>query len=190
MYKLFSILSRIQLDSVILNKSDKKTLDLICEFPFAKTWMLKYRATRDGLYAKDFHERCDGFSNSLTIIKSKNGNLFGGFVEKAWDSSTGAYLHDPKAFIFSLVNKENKPFKVLCSNNGENAIWCSSTFGPTFGDDIVLRSSSNTIQEGWSNFGFSYKHGSYQKGTLEAKSILAGSENFQILEIEVFTAIN
>lgn len=30
-------------------------------------------------------------------------------------------MTDPNAFIFSLVNKDNKPFKAKCSNGGQDA---------------------------------------------------------------------
>jgi hypothetical protein len=32
----------------------------------------------------DFHSTCDGIANTLTIIKAKSGNIFGGFTEKVW----------------------------------------------------------------------------------------------------------
>jgi len=71
----------------------------------------------------------------LTIIKSEHGNIFGGFLEKALKSTSG-FVADPKAFIFSLVNKKNKPFKVMCTNV-TNAIFCYSRFGPTFGESDI-----------------------------------------------------
>jgi len=71
-----------------------------------KNWKLQYRASRDGFGAKEFHRKYDGISNTLTVIKSEHGNIFGRFTEKAWDSSNQFYS-DPKAFIFSLDNKEN-----------------------------------------------------------------------------------
>jgi hypothetical protein len=121
----------------------------------------------------------------LTIIKSEHGNIFGGFTEKAWDSAS-RYVTDPKAFIFSLVNKKNKPFKVMCTN-GTNAIYCYSFFGPTFGYgfDICIFSGSNSNKLSYSDFGSSYKHPDYQYIT-ENESILAGSNRFQTPEIEVF----
>jgi len=122
----------------------------------------------------------------LTIIKSEHGNIFGGFTEKAWDSASRDVI-DPKAFIFSLVNKKNKPFKVMCTN-GANAIYCYSRFGPTFGEsDICIFSDSNSNKLSYSDFGSSYKHPDYQYIT-ENKSILAGSNRFQTSEIEVFVA--
>jgi len=158
--------------------------------PSVKQWKLQYRATRDGFSAQNFHAKCDKTANTLTIIKSTNGNIFGGFTEKAWNSSP-QWNVDPKAFIFSLVNMENKPFKVVCTN-ASRAIVADSHYGPTFGGgfDIYISSDSNLNQTSYSNFGQTYKHADYQFSTERAKSILAGSHNFQTLEIEVFVRIN
>ncbi len=178
------------MDSTILDKQNKQAINLLCKLPSVKQWKLQYRATRDGFTGENFHSKCDGIANTLTIIKSTNGNIFGGFTENAW-KSTGGYYNDQKAFIFSLVNKENKPFKVMCSIGGY-AINCNSTYGPTFGGgfDIHVSSDSNSNQTSYSNFGHTYKHADYQYGTEKAKSILAGSYNFQTLEIEVFVRTN
>ena len=80
----------------------------VCEFPSGHNWELRYRASRDGFEVKDFHANCDGVKNTLSVIKSSHGNIFG-FTEKPW-TSKGCVVSDPKAYIFSLVNKENKPF--------------------------------------------------------------------------------
>jgi len=98
---------------------------------------------------------------------------------------------DPKAFIFSLVNKENKPFKVMCANS-TYAIYCHSSNGPTFGGghDICIWSDSRSNKLSFSNFGYDYKHSDYPKGTDKAMYILAGSFHFQTLEIEVFVCSN
>jgi len=152
-------------------------------------WKLQYRATRDGFSGKNFHSKCDGIANTLTVIKSEHGNIFGGFTEKAW-KSTGGCVADPKAFIFSLVNKENKPFKAVCTNS-EFAIYCRPFFGPSFGViDIRIIANSNANRNSASSFGNYYKHADYQCATEKAKTILAGSQFFQTQEIEVFVAAN
>jgi hypothetical protein len=162
----------------------------LCEFPQDQKWDLKYRASRDGFKSTDFHSHCDGISNTLTVIKAKSGNLFGGFTEKEWHSR-GEFVTDPKAFIFSLVNKEEKPFKVLCSNLGEDAIFCYPDFGPCFGvNDIDIRTDSNLKEDSYCNLGYSYKHSDYLYGTAEADTILAGSKFFETLEIEVYAKSN
>jgi hypothetical protein len=153
---------------------------------------LQYRATRDGFSAQNFHSQCDGIPNTLTIIKSTNGNIFGGFTEKKWQSTiNGQYVADPNAFVFSLVNKENKPFKGICTDSGK-AIVCNSSYGPVFGasHEICITSDSNSNQNSLSNFGLAYMHDDYKYGTEKAKSILAGSYYFQTVEIEVFVVTN
>jgi len=73
--------------------------------------------------------------------------------------------------------------------NESFAIYCCSTRGPIFGvGDIDIASDSNSNQNSYSNFGLSYKHPDYQCETEKANSILAGSEYFQTVEIEVFVS--
>lgn len=160
-------------------------MNSICEFSEDEEWQLLYRATRDGFEAADFHSMCDGFENTLTVIRTTNDFIFGGFTEKAWQS-TGGFVTDPNAFIFSLVNNEGRPLKVMCSKSGKNAINCSSEGGPLFGYDIVIESGSNVKQSSYSCFGSSYTHPDYPVGFDKAKNILAGSVSFQTTEIEVF----
>ena len=140
--------------------------------------------------AADFHRKCDNIRNTLTIIKSSNGNIFGGYTDIAWDSNN-VWRSDQNAFLFSLVNKNNKPFKAKISSNGQNAIYCKGIYGPTFGTghDILISSNSNTNSSSFSNFGKTYKHPDYQLGSTEAQSILAGAYNFQTVEIEIYKKI-
>ena len=167
----------------------------LCKLRVGQKWDLKYRASRDGFKSTDFHSHCDGIPNTLTVIKAKSGNIFGGFTEQAWHSR-GEDVTDPKAFIFSLVNKEEKPFKVLCSNGGRDAMYCSLNRGPCFGGegtklkDICIVSDSNINKESYCDFGFSYQHPDYEKDSDEAQNILAGSQYFETLEIEVYAKTN
>lgn len=178
------------MDSVVLSKKNTLGIYQLCEFLLDKKWKLQYRASRDGFDAKNFHGKCDNIAKTLTVIKSTSGSIFGGFTEKAW-SSSDSFVTDPTAFVFSLINKENRPFKIMCSNNGEKAIKCDSSYGPSFGGgDIYIASGSNGNQTSSSIFGYTYQHPDYQTGTEKANSILAGSSNFQTLEIEVFTEVN
>ena len=162
----------------------------LCEFPASQKWELKYRASRDGFKSTDFHTKYNGIANTFTVIKTTSGNIFGGFTEKAWNSNN-QWIRDPKALIFSLVNKEEKPFKVMCSNEGKNAICCDSYYGPCFGGDddyirdICIRTDSNN-KESYSHFGYAYQHPDYVKETVRAHNILAGSRSFKTLEIEVY----
>jgi hypothetical protein len=108
------------------------------------------------LKAADFHTRCDGIANTLTVVKATSGNIFGGYTEKAWYSKNEC-IKDPDAFIFSLVNKEEDPFKVIVSNEGKNAIAGLSKYGPSIGRDdkyardLVIFSKEETS---FSQFGY------------------------------------
>ena len=178
------------MDSIILDKQNQLSIKKLCELPSVKQWKLQYRATRDGFSARNFHTKCDGSANTLTIIKSTNGNIFGGFTEKAWDSTGNGYV-DPKTYIFSLVNRENRPFKAMCTN-GASTIYCYSNHGPIFGSghDILITSGSNADKTCYSNFGYDYKHPNYQYSIKKTISILAVSYDFKTLEIEVFVRTN
>jgi len=184
---LFKVFESTIMDSYL----QSKMVDL-CEFPEDQKWELKYRGTRDGLKAADFHSRCDGFARTLTVVKATSGNIFGGFTEKAWHS-INEWITDPKAFIFSLVNKEEDPFKAIVSNEGKYAIYRSAQYGPVFGGDgkyIADLVIFSTDERSVSQFGYSYQHERYPKDTVKTNSILAGSFIFKVQEIEVFVKKN
>jgi len=176
--------------SEILN-GERQCTELIelCEFSPNDKWSLLYRATRDGFGAKDFHLKCDGHSNTLTLLKAKETEfIFGGFTSVEWDSSS-YYKPDRNAFIFSLTNKDNKPLKMKFNpNEHHHAIFCHSEFGLTFGygSDIIIENNANTTMKSHSDLGKSYPHPQYAYGTNEAATFLAGSFEFQLDEIEVY----
>ena len=86
-----------------------------------------------------------------------------------------------------MVNKDNKP--LVMKRQNQNAIYCHLSYGPTFGNgyDFYIADNSNVVNTSYSNLGSTYKHPEYAYGTNEAKCFLAGSYNFQTVEIEVYT---
>ena len=168
--------------SQILTRNQRLELTELCEFNLEDKFELLYRASEHGFGSNYFHSKCDGHAKTLTIFKA-NGYIFGGFTEATWDGVSGD-KSDPNAFLFSLTNKENKPCKMnIDPNQHQKAIYCKSGYGPTFYGGIIIYSNANT---GCSNLGSSYKHPQYAYGSNEAKSFLAGSEDFQVSEIEVY----
>ena len=154
-----------------------------------RKWSLLYQGSRDGFRASDFHSHCDGKPNTLIIVKSENGNIFGGFTNIQWKSSaTGSWQEDKSAFIFSLVNKENKSLLFEHMSSGINSIGSYTIHGPIFGagNDIFISDSSNLNTSSYSNLGHIYTHPDYEYGSAKAITILAGSYYFQVQEIEVF----
>ena len=192
-------------NSSILNFTQRTNLLELTDLSIER-WELIYRASLHGFRASDFHEKCDGASKTLTIIRSSNSNIFGGYTEAQWDSSEQV-KSDPAAFIFSLENKENNPLKISIKNQNK-AIYCNPKFGPTFGYeaiqkinyqrnrydyqaesvsvsfsyDLSISDQSNLKPDSFSSLNISY---SYDLN----KHILAGSEYFQVDEIEVYRKI-
>ena len=158
----------------------KKTLN-------GKKWSLLYQGSRHGFRSADFHFRCDNKPNTLTIVKSTGGNIFGGFTTVEWKSNE-SWKCDKSAFIFSLVNKENKTLLFEQASNNNDSIGLYVNFGPMFGagNDILISDNSNMNTDSFSNLGFTYTHPEYTIGSEKAQAILAGSRNFQVQEIEVF----
>ena len=84
----------------------------LCEFPEQIKLRLLYRASIDGFSARSFHSKCDGFQKTLVIVKSEDFSVFGGYTEEDWAGH--GYATDNNAFIFSLINQDNKPLKLKC----------------------------------------------------------------------------
>jgi TLD len=72
-----------------------------------------YRGSEDGFNTSVFHKLCDGLAPSLTIIKSEDGRVFGGFTSVPWNLVPGkngqmmpaAYKKDSDSFIFSFTHQ-------------------------------------------------------------------------------------
>lgn len=62
---------------------------------------LLYRGSRDGATTVAFHHKCYGRCNTLSVIKDKQGNVFGGFADLAW-SRADISIKSEKSFLFSL----------------------------------------------------------------------------------------
>jgi hypothetical protein len=184
-------MANTRIDSVILSgRNQFNDLIELCEIPITKNLNLIYRASQDGFEASSFHLKCDNKPNTLVIIKSEHGNIFGGYTEQDWTSINDAKT-DNNSYIFSLINKDNKPLKLKCSD-ASKAVYCSTDYGPIFGlgPGIRISNNSNQNKKSISNLGITsgvYKHPYYADDSLEAKSFLAGSQYFKISEMEAFT---
>jgi len=110
-----------------------------------------YRASQDGFKAKDFHSKCDKQPNTLIIIKSEHGNIFGGYTEKDWTPNKYR-KYDENSFIFSLINEYKMPLKLKCLD-AIDSIYCGSNFGPFFGNAFVIADKSNKNTESASYVG-------------------------------------
>lgn len=192
--------STMNLESLIVANVDegalkKKLMDL-CRFRCDSEWNLLYRGSRDGFKAVDFHLKCDNRPRTLTLIKAKSGNIFGGYTVAEWTTrirhSHNQWKTDKNAFLFSLVNRWKRPARIDVGAGKEGkAIYCSTAYGPTFGGghDIQITDNAN-VNASRSNLGFTYVLPNYTYDTDAARCYLAGSYTFLVAEIEVFQIVH
>jgi hypothetical protein len=151
-------------------------------------WKLLYRGSRDGFKASDFHGKCDNESNTVTLIETMKGFIFGGFTPIPWDSSN-TYKSDnsQKSFLFTLKNANNISPRKFSLSDASHAIRCLSDYGPLFGSghDILIYDNCNANTNSYTNFGSGYVNDTGIGGG----QVLAGEYNFTVKEIEVFTII-
>ena len=91
-----------------------------------------YQATKHGDKSENFKQHCNNKGPTLTIIKSENNEIFGGFTKCNWTNENFAYSYDECAFLFSITNKKIfdiiKPEKAIINYNIGYAFTC---FGNT-----------------------------------------------------------
>jgi hypothetical protein len=174
---------------------------IVADFPalFAefrgKRFTLLWRGGRNGFGARDFHRRCDGHANTLTLIEDTAGNIFGGFTPVEWESrkydpkvfGRNCYKADPslKSFVFTLMNPHNFRARkfALKAEKKDEAIYCHSSKGPYFYGGSAVANDCNANTDSWTvNFGDSYANDT----GLYGKTFFTGSEHFTVKEIEVF----
>ena len=155
-----------------------------------KQFKLLYRASRDGFEASNFHAKCENQPSMLTVIKTTKGYIFGAYTPMAWDSIS-QHKTDPTAFIFSLSNTSKQPQLIPINTfMSSNAVYCFSTHGPVFGCfDICIQNNSDVSTRNYSELGNSFDFKLHSPKTTEAQSFLAGSREFQTVEVEVFSLI-
>jgi hypothetical protein len=98
------------------------SLTLLNFYPGKKgtAWKLAYRASENNFTGDSFRKTCSGLGETFTIIKSTNGNIFGGYTPKNWGVNS-AYEYDSTSFLFLLYSKASTfsgPVKILHNTGG------------------------------------------------------------------------
>ena len=91
-----------------------------------KSFELIYSAEKDGDKTLDFHNKCDNINDTISIVKTKNNVIFGGFTHMPWNIKS-RNVKDEKAFCFSINNQ-----KIYNVKNDKTAIFCDNNYGPCF----------------------------------------------------------
>jgi gas vesicle protein len=149
-----------------------------------QTWVLIYKATRDGFGGRDFHRCCDNQGPTMSVIQSKNGGyLFGGYTSVSW-RSIGNYAPDNNCpFIFTLTNPHGIPPTKYSIKDVQYSIYDHNGYGPTFGGGHDLYVCDNSHMKTGSHADFP---SSYIDTTNGGSITFTGSQKFQTSEIEVY----
>ena len=158
----------------LCKKLNKKELKLV----------QKYNALKDGDSAATFHEKCDNIGPNLTIIKTDENIILGGFTVNNWSPVIGNTKTDDLAFVFNFQKK-----KIYNIEKGENAIYCSKNTSIDFVNAKGERNSYSTIWVGDNCLDSQCltcpQYSSYQGFSIDFE-LNNGIQFFYILEMEIY----
>ena len=170
------------MNSTILNCSGINQLKELCKLN--SNWKLLYRESENGFMISEFYAKCKEHSPTLTIIKATKNYVFGGYTKANW-TCDGREVRDESAFIFSLINKWNKP-QFMEIEDSSYAIQCDIDLYLSFGNDIVIKDANTQYNNSYSYLGFNHKYNHDVDAVYDPNEFLAELEVFQVKEIEVF----
>jgi hypothetical protein len=170
---------------------------LFAEFR-AKSFALLWRGSRDGFLARQFHARCDGRANTLTLILDTAGNIFGGFTPVPWESRlwNGRFREDGnlfkgdttlRSFLFTLRNPHNSQATRfgLRREAMYHAIECNAALGPCFcGIRVANHCNANFYSRAFLSSSWVNNTG------LDENMIFTNLRVFTVKEIEVFEILD
>ncbi|CEO96567.1 BTB domain-containing protein [Plasmodiophora brassicae] len=144
------------------------------------TFRVIYRASRDGFFARSFHDKCDGKGPTVVLVRSTNGYVFGGFNANSWASyGSSSSRHN---FLFALTGP-NRKYPVTepeyaCVNNQA----CGPVFGR--GPDLSISDMSNASNASYNASNISYN---FARSYLGASGLAGhGFVSFEVQDYEVF----
>ena len=176
--------------STLMKEDEKTTLLSWLNCARCSNWRLIYKARRDGFRAADFHRHCDNRGETVSVIHTTDGYLFGGYTDVPWTSThaSGEFKQSTRSFLFAFRShgQGTKPVKlhVVCNSR---AVHHDSSYCCTFGGgfNVLISDSSNTNSRSYSNW-WSDEYYKLPPGIHCSPYWLVGQQNFQTQDIEVF----
>lgn len=176
--EVFAVLSD---SSTVFSEVQKAALLQQMEHAGRAKLRLLYRGTRDGFTAHAFHERCDNVGPTITVVKSAQGHVLGGFSDIAWSSDADEYKNSEGAFLFKLGQHEQVSFsRHDLFQNHANAIYCRRANGPAFGGNSDFQVQLDGTGTACMNLGHTYSRG---EGDVH---YLSEAENSMLADVEVY----
>jgi hypothetical protein len=118
-------------------------------------------------------------------VKTTKNKIFGGFTTIPWEKSGGSYKSDTSAFTFSVDLCSKYPVNPA---NAGSAIYCNSSYGPTFGGGHFFRilDSSNTSNNSYVSAFSCSTYPNTPKAANGKSALLDGEYNFLVADMEVY----
>ena len=162
--------------------------DLLAVFPRIRSGELIYKVSLHGSTPETFHHYCDNKGPTLTIVKTVDNYVFGGFNPVSW-MSENMYNETEEAFLFSLSDgKYRKPLRCPLKHSKKkySIKQSDAEFSPGFGEtnEADLFIAYKNIQNSYSNLGNVYEcPEGYDPGLFFAGK----SKGWEIVDIEVYS---
>lgn len=166
----------------IINKENKDFIENAIKQKEKRNFLLKliYKASRDGDNGAAFHSKCDNIFPTLTVIKTADKKIIGGYTTVSWEC-TEDKKKDDKAFCFDMTDK-----KIYNCNEGEYSILCRKDCGPCFWDGKSSYAYLYCDDEFFSSFNHTCKTFESSQATERDCDISSANRDLKIEEIEVF----
>ena len=163
-------------NSNIVNKEEIKTIyDWLEKKPNNCKLLLDSKI--DGDKTETFYQKCGGKSPTIVLVKTTEGNRFGGYTSFPWEIKDGGIINDNNSFIFSL-NKMKK-YNILKPNNAIQTNNNYFAFGGITSDFCIL----NNCHSKNSNY---CDHIFRTYSTTEQYELNGGKKNFTVSSYEVY----
>eukprot|EP00733_Pompholyxophrys_punicea_P002281 Pompholyxophrys_punicea_v1_NODE_1652_length_605_cov_2.974545.p1 type:complete len:158 gc:universal NODE_1652_length_605_cov_2.974545:83-556(+) len=155
---------------------------LLSWLPMSRNMVLLYRGTRDGFEGSAFHSKCDGHVNTLTLVRTTDNDVHGGFTPLPWNSNQVVVAGTGQSFVFTLVSRSSNvtaPARQRCLNPKEEIYGCKCC-GPRFGQqqNQTLYINNNSTVSRYTG-----------AGDYEAAGPAAKTVTFRLAEIEVYELV-
>jgi hypothetical protein len=161
-----------------------------------QSYQLLYRGSRDGFSCANQHAKVGGHSNTITLVETTEGFIFGCYITCLWDSSNKWKSDEShRSFLFTLKNPHNIPprkflmkpeqksYAMICYSTGYLTwIGCSGAIA------VVENCNSN---DNSTTSGFASPNSSFVNDTgLDWETFFTGKSTFRVKELEIFELID
>lgn len=139
-------------------------------------YTILYDSNTDGFNRTEFLKRVTGQLNTITIVFTDNGYVFGAGIFVAWSNQTG-FITDKFAFTLSVNNGD------ICGinrNNTQKAVYISPEIMFQFGEGDIIIYENKT---GWAIANITYIPIYGYPGNVTNETFYAGTPNFNVTRI-------